>query len=81
MGNDLGGQAIGCQLVNAAFCAHPLSMSGNTGWYNYPNARWGAAVRYQLQPEMYLRTGVFRTIRTSATRTTPSGRSRPARRA
>lgn len=59
MGNDLGGMAIGCQLVNAAFCAHPLSMSGNTGWYNYPNARWGAALRYQLQPEMYLRTGVF----------------------
>lgn len=59
MGNDLGGMAIGCQLVNAAFCAHPLSMSGNSGWYNYPNARWGAAVRYQLQPQLWLRTGVF----------------------
>lgn len=59
MGNDLGGMAVGCQLVNAAFCAHPLSMSGNSGWYNYPNARWGAAVRYQLQPELYFRTGIF----------------------
>ncbi|NYE59914.1 porin [Duganella sp. 1224] len=59
MGNDLGGMAIGCQLVNAAFCAHPLSMSGNTGWYNYPNARWGAAVRYQVQPELFVRTGAF----------------------
>lgn len=59
MGNDLGGMAIGCQLVNAAFCAHPLSMSGNSGWYNYPNARWGAAVRYQLQPQLWLRTGAF----------------------
>jgi porin len=59
MGNDLGGMAIGCQLVNAAFCAHPLSLSGNSGWYNYPNARWGAAVRYQLRPELLLRTGVY----------------------
>lgn len=59
MGNDLGGMAIGCQFVNAAFCAHPLSLSGNTGWYNYPNARWGAAVRYHLLPEVVLRTGVF----------------------
>jgi porin len=59
MGNDLGGMAIGCQLVNAAFCAHPLSMSGNSGWYNYPNARWGAAVRYRLGPELLLRTGVY----------------------
>lgn len=59
MGNDLGGMIIGCQLVNAAFCAHPLSLSGNSGWYNYPNARWGAAVRYKLAPELLLRTGAF----------------------
>jgi porin len=59
MGNDLGGMAIGCQLVNAAFCAHPLSLSGNSGWYNYPNARWGAAIRYQLRPALLLRTGVY----------------------
>lgn len=59
MGNDLGGMILGCQLVNAAFCAHPLSMSGNSGWYNYPNARWGAAVRYRLRPGLLLRTGVY----------------------
>ncbi len=59
MGNDLGGMAIGCQLVNAAFCAHPLSLSGNSGWYNYPNARWGAAARYKLGPELLFRTGLF----------------------
>jgi porin len=34
-------------------------MSGNSGWYNYPNARWGAAVRYRLGPELLLRTGVY----------------------
>lgn len=59
MGNDLGGMAIGCNLVNAAFCAHPLSMSGNSGWYNYPNARWGAAIRYKLRPDVIVRTGVY----------------------
>ena len=59
MGNDLGGMAIGCQLVNAAFCAHPLSLSGNSGWYNYPNARWGASVRYKLRPELLVRTGIY----------------------
>jgi len=59
MGNDLGGMALGCNLVNAAFCAHPLSMSGNSGWYNYPNARWGASVRYKLRPELLVRSGVF----------------------
>ncbi|MFT4254298.1 MAG: carbohydrate porin [Caulobacter sp.] len=59
MGNDLGGMAIGCNLVNAAFCAHPLSMSGDSGWYNYPNARWGLAVRYAARPDVLVRTGVF----------------------
>lgn len=61
MGNDLGGLSIGCNLVNAAFCAHPLSESGSTGWYNYPNARWGLAVRYKLRPDLILRTGVYQT--------------------
>jgi porin len=59
MGNDLGGMAVGCNLVNAAFCAHPLSMSGNSGWYNYPNARWGMAIRYKLRPDLIVRTGVY----------------------
>lgn len=59
MGNDLGGMPIGCTFVNAAFCAHPLSMSGDSGWYNYPNARWGAAVRYKLRHDVILRTGVY----------------------
>ncbi|MFT4053448.1 MAG: carbohydrate porin [Novosphingobium sp.] len=61
MGNDLGGLSIGCNLVNAAFCAHPLSESGSTGWYNYPNARWGLAVRYKLRPDLIVRTGVYQT--------------------
>ncbi len=59
MGNDLGGMAIGCNLVNAAFCAHPLSMSGDSGWYNYPNARWGLAVRYAVRPNLLVRTGAY----------------------
>ncbi|SES02946.1 carbohydrate porin [Sphingobium sp. YR768] len=59
MGNDLGGMPLGCNFVNAAFCAHPLSESGNSGWYNYPNARWGAAVRYRLRPDLALRTGLY----------------------
>ncbi len=59
MGNDLGGMPIGCTFVNAAFCAHPLSMSGDSGWYNYPNARWGAAVRFKLRPDVTIRTGVY----------------------
>ncbi len=59
MGTDLGGMALGCNLVNAAFCAHPLSLSGDSGWYNYPNARWGLAVRYRLGADLLLRTGLY----------------------
>ncbi|WP_267396693.1 MULTISPECIES: carbohydrate porin [unclassified Sphingomonas] len=59
MGNDLGGMPLGCNFVNAAFCAHPLSMSGNSGWYNYPNARWGLALRYRPRADLAVRTGVY----------------------
>ena len=59
MGNDLGGVAAGCTFVNAAFCAHPLSMSGDSNWYNYPNARWGGALRVRARRDLLVRTGVF----------------------
>ncbi len=59
MGNDLGGISAGCTFVNAAFCAHPLSMSGDSDWYNYPNARWGAAFRVRARHDLMVRTGVY----------------------
>lgn len=59
MGNDLGGISAGCNFVNAAFCAHALSLSGDSDWYNYPNARLGAAVRVKLTDDLKLRTGVY----------------------
>lgn len=59
MGNDLGGVAAGCNFVNAAFCAHPLSLSADSNWYNYPNARWGAAVRVRARSDLFVRTGVY----------------------
>lgn len=59
MGNDLGGLSVGCNFVNAAYCAHALTLSGDSGWYNYPNARWGGAIRYRIRPDLAIRTGVY----------------------
>jgi porin len=59
MGNDFGGLPILCELVNAAFCAHPLAMSAGSGWGNYPNARPGIRVNWHLAPTADLRVGVF----------------------
>lgn len=59
MGNDFGGMAVLTNFVNAGFCAHPLSMSGGSGWGNYPNAHWGAEVKYQLTEDWVLQTGIF----------------------
>ncbi len=68
MGNDLGGVVLLTNFVSAAFCAHPVAMSGNSGWYNYPTARWGVQLRYRLSPALTLRTGVFQVNPTSANR-------------
>uniref|UniRef100_UPI0025D70662 carbohydrate porin n=1 Tax=uncultured Xanthomonas sp. TaxID=152831 RepID=UPI0025D70662 len=59
MGNQFGAHTLLTNFVNAAFCAHPLAMSGNSGWYNYPNARWGAEAAQQLTPAANLRVGWF----------------------
>ena len=59
MGNQFGLLNAGTSFVNAAFCAHPLSMSGNSGWYNYPTARWGGEFAQQVSPALNLRVGWF----------------------
>lgn len=59
MGNDFGGLPLLCELVNAAFCAHPLAMSGGSGWGNYPNARWGIRLKYTLHPNVDVRVATF----------------------
>lgn len=59
MGNQFGLLSAGTSFVNAAFCAHPLSMSGNSGWYNYPTARWGGEFAEQLTRQVNLRAGWF----------------------
>ncbi|PPT90851.1 carbohydrate porin [Xanthomonas theicola] len=59
MGNQFGLLGAGTSVVNAAFCAHPLAMSGNSGWYNYPVARWGGEVAQQVSPALNLRVGWF----------------------
>lgn len=59
MGNQFGLHSLLTHFVNAAFCAHPLAMSGNSGWYNYPVARWGGEFAQQISPAVNVRTGWF----------------------
>jgi porin len=59
MGNQFGLHSLLTHFVNAAFCAHPLALSGNSGWYNYPTARWGGEVAQQVSPALNVRTGWF----------------------
>lgn len=59
LGNDFGALLVGCEFMNAAFCAHALSMSGNSGWGNYPNSRWGGRIKWSLTPNVDLRIGAW----------------------
>lgn len=60
MGNERANTAAwGCDFLNATFCAHPVALSANSGWYNYPAARWGAGIRYRLRPDVVVSTGIY----------------------
>ncbi|TAA40134.1 carbohydrate porin [Pseudoxanthomonas winnipegensis] len=59
MGSHFGLLAAGNSFLNSALCAHPLSMTGNSGWYNYPVARWGAEAGWPLAARVVLRGGWF----------------------
>lgn len=62
MGNDVGGLSTGilCNFMNAGFCGHPLSMSGGSGWSNYPNGHLGALARYRFNPNFALQVAAFK---------------------
>ncbi|QCT20871.1 carbohydrate porin [Jejubacter calystegiae] len=59
MGNDFGGMSILTNFMNAAFCAHPLSLSGGSGWSNYPNAHFGVELSYHINDNWRIQTAVF----------------------
>jgi porin len=62
MGNDVGGLSTGilCNFMNAGFCGHPLSMSGGSGWSNYPNGHLGALAKYRFNPNFALQVAAFK---------------------
>ncbi|EIC83483.1 carbohydrate porin [Serratia sp. M24T3] len=59
MGNDFGGMPILSNFVNAGFDAHPLSLSGGSGWGNYPTAHFGGEVRYDFDSGWSIHTAIF----------------------
>lgn len=59
MGNDFGGMSILTNFMNAGFCAHPLSMSGGSGWGNYPNAHLGGELRYDINDQWAVQAAIF----------------------
>lgn len=59
MGNDFATLPIMCSFMNAGFCGHPLSLSGGSGWGNYPSAHFGGELSYQFDDSWTIQTAVF----------------------
>lgn len=58
MGNDFGINQIMTNFVNAALCAHPISLSTSAGWTNWPRPRWATHVTVHATPEVTVRAGM-----------------------
>lgn len=58
MGNDFGIDQIMTNFVNAALCAHPISLSTSAGWTNWPRPRWATHVTVHPTPEVTVRAGM-----------------------
>ena len=59
MGSDFATTPILCDFMNVGFCSHPQSLPNNAGWSDYPNARWGGRVRFNLPSNIYAEIGVY----------------------
>jgi carbohydrate-selective porin OprB/nitrous oxidase accessory protein NosD len=58
MGNDFGINQIMTNFVNAALCAHPISLSTSAGWTNWPRPRWATHLTVHPTPEITVRGGM-----------------------
>ena len=58
-GNYFGFTPLLCDFQNVGFCGHPNSLPNNSGWTDYPTPKWGGMVRLNVNPALYLETGVF----------------------
>jgi len=59
LGNDFGKTPVLCSFENHAFCAHPQSLTNNSGWSDYPAGKWGVRVRANLTNDLYVEAGVY----------------------
>jgi porin len=57
-GNDFGINQIMTNFVNAALCAHPISLSTSAGWTNWPRARWATHVTWHPTEDTTLRAAM-----------------------
>ena len=59
MGYDFGTTPILCGFQNTGFCSHPQSLPNDSGWSDYPTAKWGGRVRVNLAGGVYAEAGVY----------------------
>lgn len=58
MGNDFGINQIMTNFVNAALCAHPISLSTSAGWTNWPRPRWATHFTWHPTAETTAKAGM-----------------------
>ncbi|GLQ66600.1 carbohydrate porin [Gluconobacter kondonii] len=59
IGNDFGREIYGCDFMNVALCAHPMTLSYDSGWRNNPKGQWGFKIRGNLPQTFYVSTGIY----------------------
>lgn len=58
IGNFFASPGIATNFVNGGLTGHPMTLSTNSGWGNFPNSRWNTHVTVQATPELALRAGL-----------------------
>lgn len=61
-----------CEFQNLALCGGQVANWAGDQWYNGPVSQWALRVRYNIQPELFVQTGIYERNTVNANATKPS---------
>lgn len=59
VGEAFASSPLYCDFMNTALCGYPHALAAKQGFSTFPNATWGARLKFSPSKQFYVQTGVY----------------------